>query len=163
MADETPLPQQPKSKRWGIRTLAFLALAAASVIGSQVLAAYKNDDFVLLTFAGLVVGLVGAGVCSYRGVKGLGRLAQTMIRGSLDEAGQLPAPKVGAHPAEGVGHVGDEQRLGQSGGSRCRPLSGVAMMLLADPRAQWSTHRRCSRAAPRRVLRSRRRVPAPAR
>lgn len=74
MADETPLPQQPKSKRWGIRTLAFLALAAASVIGSQVLAAYKNDDFVLLTFAGLVVGLVGAGVCSYRGVKAWGGL-----------------------------------------------------------------------------------------
>lgn len=58
-----------KPKRWGLRTLAFLTLAAASVISSQILAAYKNTHFVLLTFAGLVIGLVGAGVNSYRGLK----------------------------------------------------------------------------------------------
>jgi hypothetical protein len=70
MAEETPLTSpRPKTKRWGIRTLGFLALAASSVFASQLLYAYKNSHFVLLTFAGLVVGLVGAGVCSYRGIK----------------------------------------------------------------------------------------------
>jgi hypothetical protein len=67
LASETPRPRKPK--RWGLRTLGFLGLAAASVISSQVLAAYKNTHFVLLTFAGLVAGLVGASICSYRGIK----------------------------------------------------------------------------------------------
>ena len=58
-----------KTQRWGLRTGAFLGLSAASVIGSQILAAYKNSHFVVLTFFGLVIGLVGAGVCSYRGLK----------------------------------------------------------------------------------------------
>lgn len=56
-------------KRWGLRTLAFLALAAASVIASNVLYTIGNDDFVLLTFAGTVVGIAGATVCSIRGLR----------------------------------------------------------------------------------------------
>jgi hypothetical protein len=59
----------PKPKRWGIRTLAFLGLAAASIIVSNLLHAKGNDDFALLTFIGTVVGLVGAAVCSVRGLR----------------------------------------------------------------------------------------------
>ena len=35
----------------------------------NLLNADHNDHFVLLTFAGMVVGIVGAGVCSVRGLK----------------------------------------------------------------------------------------------
>lgn len=63
------MPDKPKTKRWGLRTLAFLALAAASVIGATILDAYKNNHFIVVTFFGLVIGLVGAGVCTYRGIK----------------------------------------------------------------------------------------------
>jgi hypothetical protein len=59
----------PRPKRWGVRALAFLAVAAASIIVSNVLYAQGNQDFVLLTFLGTVGGLVGAAVCSIRGVK----------------------------------------------------------------------------------------------
>ena len=58
-----------KPKRWGLRTVGFLALAAASLIAAQILNAYQNDSYVVLTFFGLVVGLVGAGVCTYHGLK----------------------------------------------------------------------------------------------
>lgn len=70
----TPRPpaapaRRPAPRRWGLRTLAFLALAAASIITSNALYASGVDDYVLLTFAGLVVGLVGATVCSVRGLR----------------------------------------------------------------------------------------------
>jgi hypothetical protein len=61
--------RKAKPKRWGLRTVGFLAMAAASLIAAQILNAYKNDSFVVLTFFGLVVGLLGAGVCTYRGLK----------------------------------------------------------------------------------------------
>jgi hypothetical protein len=54
---------QPSRKRWGVRTLAFLALGTASIIGSNV-----QGHYTLITFAGLVIGLVGAGFCSIRGL-----------------------------------------------------------------------------------------------
>lgn len=56
-------------KRWGLRTLAFLGLAAASILASNRLHAEGIDDFALVTFAGMIVGLVGAGVCSIRGLR----------------------------------------------------------------------------------------------
>jgi hypothetical protein len=60
---------QLKRKRWGVRTLAFLALAAASVITSSVLTSQGVHSFGLVTFIGLVVGLGGATFCSIRGIR----------------------------------------------------------------------------------------------
>ena len=58
-----------RRKRWGIRTLAFLGLAAGSIILSNWMRMTGNDDVILLTFIGLVVGLVGATVCTVRGLR----------------------------------------------------------------------------------------------
>lgn len=68
-----PRPQQP---RWGLRTLGFLALALVSVLAANAFYARDVTDFVLATFAGTVVGFVGAAYCSIRGLQawnGLGK------------------------------------------------------------------------------------------
>jgi hypothetical protein len=57
-----------KAKRWGLRTLAYLTLAAASIITSNWMRLTGNDGLILLPFIGLVVGLIGAAVCSVRGI-----------------------------------------------------------------------------------------------
>ena len=67
MSDERP--SRPREKRWGLRTLGFLALAAGSLLGRNLMQSSGHTDFVLLTFIGLVVGLVGAAVCSVRGIR----------------------------------------------------------------------------------------------
>ena len=54
--------------RWGLRTLAFLCLAAAAVLTSNVMYARGDSSLVLFTLAGTVVGLVGAAYCSLRGL-----------------------------------------------------------------------------------------------
>jgi hypothetical protein len=72
VADQGSRPAKPK--RWGLRTLAFLGLAAASIILSNYLRMVGNDNFALLTFIGTVVGLVGATVCSIRGLRSWGGL-----------------------------------------------------------------------------------------
>jgi len=59
---------QPKQKRWGLRTLAFLALALASIITSSALTSSGHPN-IPITFVGLVVGFVGAAYCSYRGLR----------------------------------------------------------------------------------------------
>jgi peptidoglycan/LPS O-acetylase OafA/YrhL len=53
--------------RWGLRALGFLALALLSLTVSNWPGSggYGN----LLILSGLVVGLVGAGVCSVRGIR----------------------------------------------------------------------------------------------
>lgn len=66
--------QSRHPKRWGIRTLLFLLLATVSVLSANLLNAAGNDDYVLLTFAGTVIGLVGAGVSSVRGIRSGGWL-----------------------------------------------------------------------------------------
>lgn len=68
MREKSPARPTP---RWGLRTLAFLALAATSVVTSNVLRAQGNVDLVLLTFSGTMIGLVGAGVCTVRGLQSL--------------------------------------------------------------------------------------------
>jgi cell division protein FtsX len=61
-----------KPKRWGLRTLAYLGIATVSIIASNLMHLNGNDDYVLLPFIGLVVGLVGATVCSVRGIRAWG-------------------------------------------------------------------------------------------
>lgn len=57
-------------KRWGLRTLAYLTLAAGCVITSNVLVTFGDPGYVLLlTLAGTLVGLVGAAVCSVKGLR----------------------------------------------------------------------------------------------
>ena len=67
-AEERPA-RAPAQKRWGLRTLAYLALAAGSLMARNLM--YSNDftDLVLVPFLGIVVGLVGAAVCSVRGLR----------------------------------------------------------------------------------------------
>ena len=67
MSDERP--SRPKEKRWGLRALGFLVLAAASLLVRNLMYSSGNTDLVLLTFIGLMVGLVGAAVCSVRGLR----------------------------------------------------------------------------------------------
>lgn len=62
-------PRRTSTPRWGLRTLGFLMLAAAAVLTSNGLYARGNDDWVLLTFLVTIVGLVGAGVCTVRGLR----------------------------------------------------------------------------------------------
>lgn len=68
----SPPPRPAKPKRWGLRTLAFLGLAAASIIVSNYLRLSGTGGYALLPFIGLVVGLVGAAVCSIRGIRAWG-------------------------------------------------------------------------------------------
>ena len=60
------MPTDRRPPRWGVRTLAFLALALLS-IGISTLQGY----YTLLTLVGLLIGLVGALICSLRGVSTL--------------------------------------------------------------------------------------------
>jgi hypothetical protein len=59
-------------KRWGVRMLLFLGLAAASIILSNWMRMTGNTDVILLTFIGTVVGLAGATVCTIRGYRAWG-------------------------------------------------------------------------------------------
>ena len=59
-------------KRWGLRTLAFLGLAAGSIILSNWMRMTGNTDVILLTFVGTVTGLAGAVVCTIRGIRAWG-------------------------------------------------------------------------------------------
>lgn len=78
--DRAPAPAtrtgRPRTRRWGLRTLGWLALALASVLLSNLFYARGVTDFVLATLAGTFVGFVGAAYCSIRGLQewnGIGR------------------------------------------------------------------------------------------
>lgn len=60
---------RPRTRRWGLRTLAWLVLALGSVLAANAFYARDVTDFVLATFAGTVLGLVGAAYCSIRGLQ----------------------------------------------------------------------------------------------
>ncbi len=64
MTEQKPEPrvQRSRTRRWGLRSLAFLALALVGLFTA-------GGDYALLSAVALVVGFVGAGYCSYRGVK----------------------------------------------------------------------------------------------
>jgi hypothetical protein len=57
-------------RRWGLRTLGFLALAAVSILGAGPLRGSGLTGLMLFDLTGIVVGLVGAVVCSVRGLRG---------------------------------------------------------------------------------------------
>jgi hypothetical protein len=57
--------------RWGLRTLAFLALAAASIVLPQQARERGVEVLNLVGFLGLIAGLIGAGVCTVRGIQAL--------------------------------------------------------------------------------------------
>lgn len=57
------------NRRWGLWTLAFLALAALSVFFYDEL---RAAGLALLTTVGLLIGLAGAAVCTVRGLRGAG-------------------------------------------------------------------------------------------
>ena len=59
-------------KRWGVRSLLFLGLAAASIILSNWMRMTGNTDVILLTFIGTVVGLAGATVSTIKGFRAWG-------------------------------------------------------------------------------------------
>jgi hypothetical protein len=59
-------------RRWGIRMLLFLGLAAGSIILSNWMRMTGNTDVILLTFIGTVVGLAGAAVCTVKGFRAWG-------------------------------------------------------------------------------------------
>ncbi|HET9006849.1 MAG TPA: hypothetical protein VFQ04_09045 [Actinomycetes bacterium] len=61
-----------RQKRWGLRSLAYLGLAAGSIIVSNWMRMTGNTDVILLTFIGTVVGLVGAAVCTVKGLRAWG-------------------------------------------------------------------------------------------
>jgi len=61
---QTEHPRRPK--RWGLRTLGFLALALISVLAAEL-----QQTYTLLTLPGLLLGLAGAAVCSLRGLMSL--------------------------------------------------------------------------------------------
>jgi hypothetical protein len=63
---------QVGQKRWGVRLLLFLGLAAASIVLSNWMRMTGNTDVILLTFIGTVVGLAGATVCTVRGYRAWG-------------------------------------------------------------------------------------------
>lgn len=79
MSDADPddeRPARPRRPRWGVRAMAWLTLAFVCVITSNMLAAADNSDWVLLTFAGTVAGLCGAGYCSLKGLRSSGWLSR---------------------------------------------------------------------------------------
>jgi hypothetical protein len=62
-----PQPEEPPTKRkprWGIYTLCFLALAFVMVVISS-----TQGHYTIATLLGLVVGFVGAGWCTVKGLK----------------------------------------------------------------------------------------------
>jgi hypothetical protein len=61
-----------EQRRWGIRSLLFLGLAAGSIILSNWMRMTGNTDVILLTFVGIVVGLAGATVSTIKGLRAWG-------------------------------------------------------------------------------------------
>jgi nitrate/nitrite transporter NarK len=64
-----PAPEKrrkAKTTPWGIYTLGFLTLAFVMMVVSS-----SRGTYTVLTFIGLVVGLVGAAFCTVKGLKSL--------------------------------------------------------------------------------------------
>ncbi len=59
-------PRKPKQTPWGIYMLGFLTLAFVMMVVSA-----SRGTYTALTFTGLIIGLVGAGFCTVKGLKSL--------------------------------------------------------------------------------------------
>lgn len=55
---------RPPGPRWGLRTLGFLFIALVAIIVSTI-----ENGYTVGSFGSLLVGFIGAGICSYRGVR----------------------------------------------------------------------------------------------
>jgi hypothetical protein len=66
------MSRRTEQRKWGIRTLLFLGLAAGSIILSNWMRMTGNTDVILLTFIGTLVGLVGATISTVRGFRAWG-------------------------------------------------------------------------------------------
>ncbi len=66
------MARRAEQRRWGIRSLLFLGVAAASIILSNWMRMTGNTDVILLTFIGTVVGLAGATVSTIKGFRAWG-------------------------------------------------------------------------------------------
>lgn len=55
---------KPSRARWGLLSLLFLGIALACVLTSGTTGSYNA-----LTLTGVVVGFLGAGYCTYKGLK----------------------------------------------------------------------------------------------
>ena len=66
------MSRRTEQRKWGIRTLLFLGLAAGSIILSNWMRMTGNTDVILLTFLGTLAGLVGATISTVRGFRAWG-------------------------------------------------------------------------------------------
>ncbi len=66
------MSRRTEQRKWGIRTLLFLGLAAASIIISNWMRMTGNTDVILLTAIGMIVGLIGATVSTIKGFRAWG-------------------------------------------------------------------------------------------
>ncbi|HEX3214942.1 MAG TPA: hypothetical protein VH016_20425 [Actinomycetota bacterium] len=66
------MSRRTEQRKWGIRTLLFLGLAAASIIISNWMRMTGNTDVILLTAIGTLVGLVGATISTIKGFRAWG-------------------------------------------------------------------------------------------
>jgi hypothetical protein len=63
------MSRRTEQRKWGIRTLLFLGLAAASIIISNWMRMTGNTDVILLTAIGTLAGLIGATVSTIQGLR----------------------------------------------------------------------------------------------
>ncbi len=66
------MSRRTEQRKWGIRTLLFLGLAAASIIISNWMRMTGNTDVILLTAIGTLAGLIGATVSTIKGFRAWG-------------------------------------------------------------------------------------------
>ena len=64
--DDTAPPRKKKPPRWGLRTLGFLVLGMIALMTANA-QGYSSIGTVGCT----VIGLLGAGYCSYRGLRAM--------------------------------------------------------------------------------------------
>ena len=97
------MSRRPAHRKWGIRTLWFLGLAAASIIVSNWMRMTGNTD-VLLTFIGLLVGLVGATISTIQGsAPGVaGSPARSPLPTAASPVAVTPAPAPGTEAGQDV-------------------------------------------------------------
>ena len=98
------MSRRPAHREWGIRTLWFLGLAAASIIVSNWMRMTGNTDVILLTFIGLLVGLVGATISTIQGsAPGVaGSPARSPLPTAASPVAVTPAPAPGTEAGQDV-------------------------------------------------------------